>query len=83
MSIYQVLTNTTFVNILLTWRAVRAYIGMLGKKGYDLTAEKIGFEVLDVAAIDSLAENLGMIVPEGLEENFKSIAGHVNLLMKD
>jgi len=56
---------------------------MPGKKGYDLTAEKPGFEVLDVAAIDSLAETLGMIVPEGLEENFKSVAGHVNLLMRD
>lgn len=41
------------------------------------------FQILDVAAIDSIAETLGMIVPKGLEENFKSIAGHVNLLMRD
>lgn len=39
------------------------------------------FQLLDVPAIDSLAETLGLIVPEHLEQDFKAIAGHLKLLM--
>jgi len=41
------------------------------------------FQLLDVPAIDSLAETLGMVVPKHLEGDFKSIAGHLNLLLRD
>ena len=41
------------------------------------------FEIMDVGGIDSIAETIGIIVPEGLEKTFEAIAGHVNQLLKD
>ena len=41
------------------------------------------FEIMDVGGIDSIAETVGLIVPEGLEKAFEAIAGYVNQLLKD
>jgi len=40
------------------------------------------FSLLDVPAIDSMAETSGLIMPPALEDTFKAIAGYVNTLLK-
>jgi len=41
------------------------------------------FETMDVNAIDSMAEALGVAVPQGQEGVLEAMAGHVNSLMRD
>jgi len=41
------------------------------------------FESLDVSSIDSMAESVGLIVPQALEKTFEAIAGYVNTLFRD
>ena len=41
------------------------------------------FESLDVHTMDSLAETVGLIVPQALEKTLEAIAGHVNMLIRD